>query len=307
MSQEKLKDLRNAFGSFLTGVTVVTAREKGGIPRGFTANSFTSVSLDPPLLLICVDKSAESIEVFTESPGFAVNILSEDQKDISGLFASKRVDKFDIVQWYESKTGYPLIEGVCAWFNCERERVVDAGDHVVIFGRIIEYRHNEKIGLGYVRGGYLQLGLEQSAIKAVAENSNVVVGVIVEKEGKILLIDDQRSGELHLPASGFDGTPGSMIQVQQDLGKMGIAINVSSLFAVFEHEQSGQQFIYYRAKSSGNAQLDKFWDPNLIPWNRIHSSAVITMLKRYISEAQSGRYGVYFGGHRDGSVKSLSD
>ena len=99
LKKSDLKELRNAFGAFLTGVTVVTTREKGGIPRGFTANSFTSVSLDPPMLLICVDKTAESFDVFVESPGFAVNILAEEQLETSGLFSSKRPDKFDITGW----------------------------------------------------------------------------------------------------------------------------------------------------------------------------------------------------------------
>ena len=94
MAKFDRKQLRNAFGSFMTGVTVVTTRESSGIPRGFTANSFTSVSLDPPLVLICIDKAAESVDVFTGSDGFAVNILASDQADVSGLFASKRADKY---------------------------------------------------------------------------------------------------------------------------------------------------------------------------------------------------------------------
>ena len=148
MRKPDLTDLRNAFGTFLTGVTVVTTREKGGIPRGFTANSFTSVSLDPPILLMCVDKTAESFEVFTESPGFAVNILAEEQFETSGLFASKRPDKFDITGWTESLTGYPLLDGSCAWFDCRRNQVIDAGDHVIILGEILSYDYNDKIGVG---------------------------------------------------------------------------------------------------------------------------------------------------------------
>ena len=305
MSEFDLKDLRNAFGAFLTGVTVVTAREKNGIPRGFTANSFTSVSLDPPMLLVCVDKSAESFDVFTQSPGFAVNILAEDQIETSGLFASKRADKFDVTPWSNSSTGYPVLDGTCAWFDCRRDRVVDAGDHVIIIGEILDYGQNEKIGLGYVRGGYLRLGLEQTALNAASNSADVIVGAIVEHEGKILLISDVKSGELHLPASGFDGDPGSLSKVHKKLSERDISISISSLYAVFEHEQSGQQFIYYRAKLTSDANNSDFWLPDEIPWERIHSSAVVTMLKRYIHESQSGRYGVYFGGHKDGSVTTL--
>ena len=93
--------MRTAFGSFMTGVTIVTTAGVDGSPRGFTANSFTSVSIEPPLLLICIGKSAASMEVFRKAHGFAVNILAEDQKDTSVLFASKRPDKFEV------RTGAP--------------------------------------------------------------------------------------------------------------------------------------------------------------------------------------------------------
>ena len=303
-----LRDLRNAFGAFLTGVTVVTAREKGGIPRGFTANSFTSVSLDPPILLICVDKTAESFNVFTESPGFSVNILAEEQIETSGLFASKRPDKFDIAGWTESSIGYPLLDGCCAWFECRRNQVIDAGDHVIILGEILNYDYNEKIGLGYVRGGYLRLGLEQSALRAASASADVIVGAIVEHEGKLLLINDADTGELHVPASGLNGEHGSLGNLHNNLLDLGIEIIISSLFAVFEHEQSGQQFIYYRAKANTACLTGSdFWSPEEVPWHRIQSAAIQTMLERYIAESESGRYGVYFGGHRAGAVKTLTE
>lgn len=307
MGKSDLRELRNAFGAFLTGVTVVTAREKGGIPRGFTANSFTSVSLDPPILLICVDKAAESFEVFTGSPGFAVNILAEEQIETSGLFASKRPDKFDITGWSESSVGYPLLDGCCAWFECRRKQVIDAGDHVIILGEVSSYDYNDKIGLGYVRGGYLRLGLEQSAFRAASASADVVVGAIVEHDGKLLLIQDAETGELRVPASGQKGEPGSLAKLHKTLSDLDIEISISSLFAVFEHERSGQQFIYYRAKANTGLTGSDFWTPEEIPWRRIKSTAVQTMLQRYIAESERGRYGVYFGGHRDGAVKILTE
>ena len=285
----------------------MTTREKGGIPRGFTANSFTSVSLDPPILLICVDKTADSFDVFTESPGFAISILAEEQIETSGLFASKRPDKFDITVWTASPAGYPLLDGCCAWFECQRNRVIDAGDHAIILGGVVSYDYNDKIGLGYVRGGYLRLGLEQSAFRAACAHTDVVVGAIVEHEGKLLLIHDTETGELHVPTSGRKGESGSLARLHKMLSDRGIGISISSLFAVFEHEQSGQQFIYYRARANTDSSGSDFWPPQDIPWRRIQSAAVRTMLKRYIAESQRGRYGVYFGGHRDGAVKILTE
>lgn len=306
MSIFDLRDLRNAFGTFLTGVTVVTSRESNGIPRGFTANSFTSVSLDPPMLLICVDKVAESFDVFTDSPGFAVSILAEDQADTSGLFASKRSDKFDIVPWKDSATGYPILEGVCAWFDCKRHQVIDAGDHVIIIGEILSYDANDSIGLGYVRGGYMSLGLERSAAKASGNGSDVVVGAIIEHDGKILLhIDD--NGDLYVPASGLDGSVGSLQKFQAQIDQLDIDITISSLFAVYENEETGQQSIYYRATADTDKAGDRFWAFDEIPWERIQSSAMTVMLKRYVSESSRQRFGIYFGSDKDGAVKTLSE
>ena len=146
------RELRTAFGSFMTGVTIVTTAGVDGQPRGFTANSFTSVSLEPPLLLICIGKSAASMEVFRQARGFAVNILSEAQKDTSVLFASKRADKFEAARWRPGPFGNPLIEGSAAWFDCARYQVIDAGDHIILMGHIEAFSYSDANPLGYARG-----------------------------------------------------------------------------------------------------------------------------------------------------------
>lgn len=288
----------------MTGVTVVTSREAGGIPRGFTANSFTSVSLQPPLLLICIDKAADGVAVFTAAPGFAVNVLAEEQVALSALFASKRADKFTRTQWVDSPNGYPLLSEVCAWFDCRQRQQIDAGDHIILIGEILAYDYNDRIGLGYVRGGYMRLALERAAAKA--SGSGAVVGAIIECDGKILLETEPTTGELQVPATGRDGKPGSLGQLQADFARRHLPVTISSLFAVFEHEQSGQQSIYYRAQAEGAAARDDFWNFDAIPWARIHSPAITSMLQRYIAEATRQRFGVYFGGERAGAVKNLA-
>ncbi|MCY3770338.1 MAG: flavin reductase [Gammaproteobacteria bacterium] len=305
MTRSELRQLRNAFGTFLTGVTVVTSRERNGIPRGFTANSFTSVSLDPPMLLICVDKSAESFDVFTRQPGFAVNILSENQVETASLFASKRADKFEVAQWSGSGTGNPVLAGGCAWFDCAREQVIDAGDHVILLGRILSYEYNDGLGLGYVRGGFMSLGMERSAANAAGRSSNVVVGAIVECKGKVLLFEDPHTRILHIPASGLRGSAGSLTRLQSELEKLEIKVNMGSLFAVFENEKTGQQSIYYRAKVDTDPARDEFWGFEAIPWDRIPPGPQTTMLRRYIDEAGRQRFGIYFGSDRDGEVETL--
>lgn len=305
MEFSELRRLRNAFGSFLTGITVVTSRERNGMPRGFTANSFTSVSLDPPLLLVCMDKQAESLNVFTDSSGFCVSILAENQSDLSILFASKRPDKFQLAKWTDSPSGYPILDGVCAWFDCQHHKQVDAGDHVVLFGKILHFDHNSKYGLGYVRGGYMTPGLEYSAGRAYGSNSPVVVGAIIEHEGKILLDERQSNGDVHLPASGLDGSRGSLQQLQSDLTSQGIGIVVDALFAVYENEDQASHSIFYRASAKHVARPDLFKPIDQIPWNRISSEPLKSMLRRYLEESSRKRFGVYFGNDRDGTIQNL--
>ncbi len=305
MEYPELRRLRDAFGSFLTGITVVTTRQTDGTPRGFTANSFTSVSLNPPMLLVCVDKQAESLDVFVKSPGFCISILAENQIDLSVLFASKQADKFEITEWSDSPSGYPVLDGVCAWFDCERCDRVDAGDHVVLFGRILNFDCNGKFGLGYVRGGYMTPGLEYSAGRAYGSHLPVVVGAIIEHAGKILLYDDQDSSGVYLPASGLDGSSGSLQGLQSDLADQGIWIAIDSLFAVYENEDHASQSIYYRGSARKVACSELFYPIDKIPWDRMISDAMKSMLSRYIEESNRKRFGIYFGSDRNGTIQNL--
>ena len=308
MSKFDPKQLRNAFGTFMTGVTVVTTRETSGIPRGFTANSFTSVSLDPPLLLICIDKRAESVDVFTKGEGFAVNILAANQVETSGLFASKRADKYDLVGWQSSDTGNPILDDVCAWFDCKRNQVVDAGDHVVLIGEVQSFSHNNETGLGYARGSYVHSILEQSALEAAASGSDVVVGAIVARGNEILLMEDEATGELRLPASGEDAasSPGSLKKLQSRLSENGLNASISSIYSVFENESNDTQFIYYRATSDISGLDRHFWPLDGIPWERIHSASIKIMLRRYCEESANQQFGVYFGSDQNGDVTAFS-
>lgn len=305
MEFSELRRLRNAFGTFLTGITVVTTRQADGIPRGFTANSFTSVSLDPPMLLVCMDKQAESLDVFLESPGFGISILAEDQIDLSVLFASKQPDKFEITEWADSPSRYPILNGACAWFDCKRCNQVDAGDHIVLFGEILNFDYNSKYGLGYVRGGYMTPGLEYSAGRAYGSNSPVVVGAIIEHEGKILLYGDRENADVYLPASGLDGNRGSLQQLQSELVDQGVWIVIDSLFAVYENEDHTGQLIYYRASVSKVERPELLRPIDQIPWDRISSPALKSMLSRYLEESSRKRFGIYFGSERNGTIQSL--
>ena len=150
-----LRQLRQAFGTFVTGVTVVTAWDADGNPRGITANSFTSVSLDPPLLLVCIGKRAASFETFRSARAFAVNMLHEGQAEISALFASKSPDKFKATDHRAAHTGAPVLANCLTWFDCTVHDRVDAGDHMILIGYVQAFDTSASQPLAFCRGRYV--------------------------------------------------------------------------------------------------------------------------------------------------------
>ena len=152
------RTLRDALGCFATGVTIVTAIGKDGLPFGLTANSFTSVSLDPPLLLVCVAHSSSSAEAIKAVDHFAVNVLQIGQQPTSNRFASKGEDRFANTPWSPGETGAPLLTGSLSAFECAREAIHDGGDHFILVGRVLKANFEPRRDpLLYFRGKYRRL------------------------------------------------------------------------------------------------------------------------------------------------------
>jgi flavin reductase (DIM6/NTAB) family NADH-FMN oxidoreductase RutF len=150
-------ELRRVMGHFATGVTIITTVSKDGVPFGLTANAFTSVSLDPPLLLISVDKKAESYPHFEQSKVFTVNILSDEQEGLSRKFAVSGGDKFQGVAYRMGANGVPILDGALAYLECKVYAVYDGGDHTLFLGEIDEAETREVKPLVFYRGGYRAL------------------------------------------------------------------------------------------------------------------------------------------------------
>lgn len=150
------RTFRNACGQFLTGVTVVTSRGNDGQPIGLTANSFTSVSLEPPLVLVCIDKRLGSYQTLLDAPGYAVHILSAEQQEISARFATKGADKFAGLETADGLYGVPILPDAITVFECKTVNRVDAGDHTILIGQVERLRTGDtsKKPLGYFRGKY---------------------------------------------------------------------------------------------------------------------------------------------------------
>lgn len=131
------RKFRDVLGRFCTGVTVVTSMSNGE-PVGMTCQSFSSVSLDPPLVLFCPAKSSRAWPQMQRAGYFCVNLLSHDQLDLSNAFARTGADKFAGVSWRPSATGAPLLDGVLGWVDCTIYAVHEAGDHYVVIGRVMD-------------------------------------------------------------------------------------------------------------------------------------------------------------------------
>lgn len=152
------RTLRDALGCFATGVTVVTCLDADGQPVGLTANSFTSVSLDPPLLLVCIGKNAASAAAMTTASHFAVNVLQTGQQPASIRFATRHEDRFGPNDWSPGEYGAPLLESSLGVFECEAHAIHDGGDHHMLIGRVVKARFDGALDpLLYFRGSYRRL------------------------------------------------------------------------------------------------------------------------------------------------------
>jgi flavin reductase (DIM6/NTAB) family NADH-FMN oxidoreductase RutF len=149
---------RHALGHFATGITIVTAVAPSGELLGVTANSFNSVSLDPPLVLFSLHRAAYSLGAFTEGGHFAVNILREDQQEMSVRFAKALNDKWNGVEYEVWETGAPILKNCLAVFECRTRALYDGGDHVIFLGEVLRLRcAGDGRPLLYFRAGYRAL------------------------------------------------------------------------------------------------------------------------------------------------------
>lgn len=150
-------EFRQLLGRFATGVTVLTALDAAGRPHGMTANSLSSVSLQPPLILVAVEKIAALHPVILVAPYFVVNILAEGQETLSRRFARKEDDRFDGIGYAPTAVGVPILDGVLAHIECERTALHDAGDHTIVVGRVTGGAVKDGRPLAYFRSGYTGL------------------------------------------------------------------------------------------------------------------------------------------------------
>jgi flavin reductase (DIM6/NTAB) family NADH-FMN oxidoreductase RutF len=151
------QELRRVMGHFATGVTVITTKDQSGKPNGLTANAFMSLSLNPPLVVISVDKGATCYACFELQNAFTVNFLSEDQEEISRLFATKGADKFADLKWHAGRNGAAIIDGALGHVECTISECHDGGDHTIVVGEIVNASATGERPLLFFKGKYQRL------------------------------------------------------------------------------------------------------------------------------------------------------
>jgi flavin reductase (DIM6/NTAB) family NADH-FMN oxidoreductase RutF len=150
-------EFRSVLGRFPSGVTVVTTKARDGSDEGMTVSAFCSVSLEPPLVLICIEKTASAYDALTTAGGFVVNVLSATQEQIARRFSIVDIDRFEGVGYSRSPSGLAVLDDVLAVIECATFAMHEAGDHTIIVGEVEAARAQSGTPLLYYRGGYAQL------------------------------------------------------------------------------------------------------------------------------------------------------
>ncbi|WP_397543234.1 flavin reductase [Roseovarius salis] len=292
---EDKQALRHAFGAFATGVTVVTTADEKGTPFGFTANSFTSVSLDPPLLLICLAKSSSKINIFSNAKSFAVNILSSQQAEVSHRFATSMKERFATVDWSLGGKGAPLIEGVAAWFDCTPHQIVDAGDHIIIIGRVDAFAHTEQEPLVYLRGQYLEAPTSLGALVSDHTEGSLRIGALLGLNDCVLL--EMSNGNWSLPMGEREpGFRAARSSLEQHLSRAGARAQWNVLYSVFDDPEDKGTWMFFQGTLETDGELSevlRLFPAGEIPYEKIAARGVRAMIRRYFEELRNGSFGLY--------------
>ena len=254
------------------------------------------------MLLVCPAKSLSSFEVFANCDSFVVNILSEDQQNISNIFAGSKEDRFSQISWHKDEQGNPVIDGALTHFSCKTDRNLEAGDHNLLVGEVLSFSNREGHGLGYASGGYFSLALEREAAEISTQEKHVSVGVIIEHNGKVLL--SQKDGKATLPTTTTDDNTNAVSTIQQFLVDHGIDAKLGAVFSIYENTKTNINYIFYRAiaNSPETKGLGEYVAIDDIEKQAFATSAMNSMMTRYAAESENGIYGVYVGQEEKGRV-----
>ena len=307
------RTLRNLFGTFLTGVTIVTFRDAQGAPRGFTANSFTSVSLDPPLILVCVARSAGSYDELCRTDCFAVNVLSDAQRKASMEFGSRTGKRFEEVVASSVEGGTPVIEGSLSTMMCTRVQVVDAGDHAIVVGRVQQFRTGAGQPLGYYRGGYVAFELAAAALDHLGSVA-LRIGCLVEFGNRVMLVRRAGHENWEIPSLPFRAGENHQRAVPRLLSHLGVKAEIGFLYSVYQQPGEPHTTLIFRAvaEEQDEAPAERpdglqigLFSAESAPWNHIPDPSQQALLRRFFAERAQDRFGIYWGTEDGGRVAAI--
>ena len=302
MNELDVKKLRAAFGSYMTGVTVVSACAPDGSLVGFTANSFTSVSMDPPLLLACPGNHLSSFPVFEQIEHFAVNILSHEQESVSNLFASSKDKRFENVAWHADEHGCPILDNVAASFSCVVHDRVIAGDHMILIGRVSNFSNADKGGLGYCSNGYFSLENERQANTATHSDFKGFTGALIEYENRLLLhVDDEG---VSIPTLALDNQIGARSALAQHFDSIGLDASIGPVFSLYDDEEHNRRYTFFKATAltGTTGGVGEYLPLSSIPKQNFSNLAQKNMAERFAREYQTNESGLYIGNSKTGEV-----
>lgn len=304
---QSVSELRRALGTFLTGVTVVTTVDESGAYRGLTANSFTSVSLEPPMVLVCIDQAASSHDAFASARGFAVHILGHDQQELATTFAGKSPEKFAGLDCRIGHGGAPLLPDCVTWLDCETQQRFEAGNHLVLFGLVREFHASPRRPLGYCQGSYLTFAPERDMSGA----NTVAGGWIAETaDGRIVLERRADGTGWTIPFSPLTGVTlddeSLAIAARECLGT---SAEVQFLYSLYDAPERGEVLAVYRVRIGeppSYVNREAFTAADM-PWAEIPERHTASMLRRYVDERRGAAFGLYAGSSKRGRVAMLHD
>lgn len=288
-------DLRRAFGRFMTGVTVVTTRDATGAPVGFTANSFTSVSLDPPLLLVCPGRHLSRFETFRTASRFGISILAEGQEAVSNLFASGAGDRFSHCDWEAGAEGIPLIAGRSAGFVCDTHQVVEAGDHIVLMGRVRALDDAGRAGLGYGPEGYFTRAQDRAG--GPERPGPTRVSALLEDGARLYLTED-----LDLPTIAVPSTNTPLNALVAGLAARGIRADLETVYAVYDEAGPVGRRIVFRGRAQGGLPGLTAWPLAGLQDLSVPDPALKSLLARFVREHGAQEFGFYIGTAEQGDI-----
>lgn len=303
------RGFRSALGAFATGVTVVATRSvKDGSSRAFTANSFSSVSLDPPLVSVCLGKNSASLAEFETAETYSISILEASQKETSNAFAARDPAVKIAATASLAQHDAPYVAGSLASFICQRHAVVDAGDHVILLGRVVKFRVNEGQPLGFFRGAYVGVG--PSLLEIEQLHASVRVGAILGQDGQIMLYRPANSDRWELPSARARRGQRADTVLQSVLAPLGVETTMSVPYSLFQEPEADDISMFFTVESKVPIAPGLLPDGGEIglfsaedaPWERVVGIVKQGVVKRFLRETASGLFNVYFDSPEGGSL-----